>query len=230
LRQKTQRLIAILLVGTALFTVLYRDGLILDHLGLHLDNPFTRTVIVPETYSDADRNENGIADPLDIVAAARAEVRQKTKYRSKYYAGGYPPAGEGVCTDVVWRGLLGASIRLKDLMDADIAANDPFYPRVNGTPDPNIDFRRVPNQDAFFRRFAESLTTELIPGDIGNLLQWQPGDIVVFLDGCQHIGIVSDRRAKDGTPYLIHNSPPFAAETKLKSVTAPISAHYRWNY
>lgn len=105
------------------------------------------------------------------MAAARKEVENRTTYRSAYYGGGYPPEDEGVCTDVIWRGLMGAGIVLKDLMDADIAANVAAYPRTEGNPDPNIDFRRVPNQFAFLERHAESLTTELVPGDLENLAE-----------------------------------------------------------
>ncbi|SEN01585.1 hypothetical protein SAMN05192533_10854 [Mesobacillus persicus] len=136
----------------------------------------------------------------------------------------------GVCTDVIWRGLAGAGINLKDLMDLDIKEHTSLYPRVAGKPDPHIDFRRVPNQYVFFQRFTESLTTELIPNDPKNLAEWQPGDIVIYLEGTDHAGIISDRRTKDGIPYLIHNTPPFASEIKLTSYKQPIAGHYRWKY
>ncbi|WP_096153520.1 DUF1287 domain-containing protein [Bacillus sp. FJAT-45066] len=213
-----------------IFLFLYRDGLILEHIGIKVDNPFAKRIDVPQTFSQTDKNNNGVPDALDIVYEARKEVKQKTRYQSAYYAGGYPPDSEGVCTDVVWRGFLGANITLKDLMDEDIAENTKQYWRIDGKADPNIDFRRVPNQFVYFERFAESLTTELIPYDIENLQQWQPGDIVVFLDGFHHVGIVSEKRAKDGTPYFIHNTKPFAAEVKLSSIKTPIAGHYRWKY
>ncbi|WLD93834.1 DUF1287 domain-containing protein [Alkalihalobacillus sp. AL-G] len=223
-------LFSLLFVGLIAFVCLFRDGIILDTLGIHIDNPFKKTVHVPDTYTTVDRNENGIADPIDIVNAAREEVEQRTEYQSAYYNGGYPPDDEGVCTDVIWRGLLGADINLKDLIDQDIAAHTDLYPRVNGNPDPNIDFRRVPNQHVYFERFTESLTTELIPGNIENLKKWQPGDVVMFLDGYHHVVIISDKRAKDGTPYVIQNNEPFASEVKLTSFSTPIAAHYRWKY
>jgi uncharacterized protein YijF (DUF1287 family) len=204
--------------------------MIADTLGIHLEHPFSQKVKVPETYAKVDLNQNGVPDPIDIVQSARKEVEQRTKYESNYYAGGYPPEDEGVCTDVIWRGLIGANIDLKQLIDKDIKENTELYSTVNGKPDPNIDFRRVPNQYVFLERFTESLTTKLIPGDVDNLEEWQPGDIVVFLDGYHHVGIVSDKRASDGTPYFIHNNPPFAAEVKLKSFKTPIAGHYRWRY
>ena len=100
-----------------------------------------------------------------------------------------------------------------------------LYPRVQGTPDPNIDFRRVPNLRVFFERYAESLTTD--PYEIA---EWQPGDIVTF-EG-SHIGIISDKRNRDGVPYLIHNSgQPRREEDALLRChrNHPISGHFRWN-
>ncbi|WP_261133520.1 DUF1287 domain-containing protein [Bacillus sp. Marseille-Q3570] len=220
----------IIIIGILSFALFFRDGIILDSLGVHFNHPFSKTLVVPQNHSAIDANNNGVEDPIDIVNAARKEVEQRTKYKSAYYAGGYPPEDEGVCTDVIWRGLFGAGIALKELMDEDIAEHTDLYPRVNNAPDPNIDFRRVPNQFVYFERFAESLTTELIPGDVENLKQWQPGDIVLFLDGFHHVAIISDKRAKDGTPYVIHNNQPFAAEVKLTSFRTPIAGHYRWNY
>ncbi len=212
------------------FVLFFREGLLLQMIGVSWEVPWTERVEVEDKTEFVDTNGNGITDQLDIVAAAREEVENRTTYQSAYYAGGYPPEDEGVCTDVIWRGLMGADIDLKTAMDTDIAANVDAYPRTAGKPDPNIDFRRVPNQFAFLERNAESLTTELIPGDPDNLAEWQPGDIVIFLEGTDHAGIISDRRAKDGTPYMIHNTPPFAVETKLTSTRQEIAGHYRWNY
>ncbi|WP_404450196.1 DUF1287 domain-containing protein [Sutcliffiella horikoshii] len=213
------------------FAFIFKDGIVLDYLGINVSLPFTKTLDIPITLSDHDQNKNGIPDQIDIVITARKEVEQRTPYKSVYYDGGYPPDTEGVCTDVVWRALMGAGINLKDLMDNDIAENTKLYPRVGGDPDPNIDFRRVPNQSVFFDRFAQSLTTEVIKGDMDNLEQWQAGDIVVFLGGdFDHVGIVSDKRTKDGVPYIIHNTYPFASEIKLTSFKSPITGHFRWKF
>lgn len=225
----------IFIVGTITFLLgfafIFKDGIVLDYLGINVSLPFTNTLDIPSTLSDHDQNKNGIPDQLDIVITARKEVEQRTPYKSVYYGGGYPPDTEGVCTDVIWRALMGAGINLKDLMDQDIAENTKLYPRVGGAPDPNIDFRRVPNQSVFFERFAQSLTTEVIKGDMDNLEQWQAGDIVVFLGGdFDHVGIVSDKRTKDGVPYIIHNTYPFASEIKLTSFKSPITGHFRWKF
>lgn len=193
---------------------------------------FKKDAKIPEEYSKEDKNKNGIPDPIDMVKAARKEVENETVYVSNYYTGGYPPDSEGVCTDVIWRAFNGMNVNLKKLIDEDIKNNTSLYPRVNGKPDPNIDFRRVPNQDVFLNRHAVSLTTEIKPWDVENLKQWQPGDIIVIIKPYEHVGIISDKRDSDGVPYLIHNSTPHAKEVKLSWITdsTPLKAHYRWKY
>ena len=175
--------------------------------------------------SDIDYNKNGIDDYTDILIGARKDAENMPKYVSKYYEGGYPPDDEGVCTDVIWRAFKNAGYLLKDLVDKDIKENISEYPRVNGKPDPNIDFRRVPNLNVFFSRNAINLTT-----DTSSISDWQPGDIVVF--GSKHIAIISDKRNKEGIPYIIHNAGGNGREEdtlKLWQVRYGIAGHYRWN-
>lgn len=193
-------------------------------------NIFKPKLQVSENFSTIDNNKNGVSDVLDIVNGANKEVVNKTKYISNYYSGGYPPENEGVCTDVIWRGFKSADINLKELIDEDIKNNTKLYPRVDGNPDPNIDFRRVPNQDVFFSRNCLSLTTEVKSRNSENLEKWQPGDIVVFTKGYEHVGIISDKRDKNGIPYVIHNTKPHASTMKLSWFTSPIHAHYRWKF
>ena len=72
-----------------------------------------------------------------------------------------------------------------------------------------------------------NLTAITDPEDIA---AWQPGDIVTF-EG-RHIGIISDKRNRDGIPYLIHNSgQPKREEDALLRChrNHPISGHFRWN-
>ena len=125
---------------------------------------------------------------------------------------------------MIWRAFRHAGYDLKAMVDADIAANTERYWRVEGQPDPNIDFRRVPNLRVFFTRHAESLTTD--PYDIA---AWQPGDIVTFED--RHIGVISDRRNAEGIPYLIHNSGQWQREEDALlrcHRNHPISGHFRF--
>lgn len=179
---------------------------------------------IERVLSSHDENGNETDDYTDILLGARDYVGTSPVYKSVYHAEGYPPEGEGVCTDVIWKALEAAGYSLKDLVDEDIAANVESYPRTEGKPDPNIDFRRVPNLKVFLERNALSLTT-----DYHQIAQWQPGDIVVFSDS--HIGIISDQRNRDGIPYLIHNGgqEDFEEDALLRvHRSKKISGHYRF--
>lgn len=186
-------------------------------------------VKVPPIACTTDKDGDGLPDLDDFVQGARQEAGRHTIYRDGYYNGGYPPEGVGVCTDVVWRAFKNAGFDLKSMVDKDIAVALAAYPRVTGKPEPNIDFRRVPNLVSFFERNAAKLTAEVIPGNVDNLAQWQRGDIVIFGNKMEHIGIISDRRRRDGVPFIIHNAGPFAAEEdRLLSLPWPVTGHYRF--
>lgn len=171
------------------------------------------------------------AGVAELLAGGRAEVLRGPLYKSDYYRGGYPPPEFGVCTDLIWRAFRDAGIELKSLIDADIKANPGAYPRVGGKADPNIDFRRVPNQSVFFSRHAQVLGTAFKPGDPKSMASWQAGDIVVF-KGPDHIAIISDKKSWKGVPFLIHNDGPWASEgNDFESWAARgIVAHYRWKW
>ena len=178
---------------------------------------------IETVVSKTDYDNDGIDDYTDILQGAKIEAKNKPTYKSAYYSGGYPPANEGVCTDVIWRALKNAGYTLKDMVDKDIKENTDKYPRVAGKPDTNIDFRRVPNLKVYFERNHIVLTT-----DLRKIEEWQPGDIVIF--GSTHIGIISDKRNKKGIPYLIHNGgQPIREEDFLETYDKyePISGHYR---
>lgn len=170
-------------------------------------------------HSPTDQNGNGLDDLTDLLRGARAYIRTQPAYVDGYYAGGYPPEGEGVCTDVIWRAFLAAGYDLKAMVDEDIRRAPSAYP-LSGTIDSNIDFRRVNNLRVFFERSGcQALTTEL-----SDWSEWQPGDIVVF-EG--HIAIVSDRRNAEGRPYILHHAGygPFEEDALDYK---PIVAHFRW--
>lgn len=189
-----------------------------------------KNIKIPNEYSKEDKNNNGIPDPIDISNNVKVQLDKKIKYIDSYYQGGYPPDDEGVCTDVIWRAFNSIDINLKELIDKDISTNIHDYPRITGSPDPNIDFRRVPNQKSFFDKYAETLTSEIIPGDVENLKQWQPGDIILYLKPYEHVGIVTDERDADGIPWVIHNARPQMTEGKLTWFEDYELIHYRWKY
>lgn len=178
---------------------------------------------IETVYSKIDYNQNGVDDYTDILLGARKDAENHPTYKSAYYSGGYPPENEGVCTDVVWRAFKNAGYDLKNMIDEDIKNHTKDYPAVNGKPDPNIDFRRVRNLKVYFKKICYTLTN-----DIKEIKEWQPGDIVIF--GSSHIGIISDKRNKEGITYLIHNAAqPLREEDTLElwDNNTPITAHYR---
>lgn len=173
-------------------------------------------------YSDHDQDKDGVDDYVDLLNGARKFVEQSPKYKSEYYAGGYPHSGVGVCTDVVATSFLEAGYDLRELVDQDIRTHREAYPEIKAI-DKNIDYRRVRNLKIFFDRNASSLTT-----DMKQIAKWQGGDIVIFPN---HIAIVSDRRNKEGIPYIIHHGgQPVYEEDALKRYKGNILSHYRIDF
>ena len=179
---------------------------------------------IADYISAVDKDGDGIDDQSDILKNAKAYVATKPKYESVYYDGGYPDDERGVCTDVVAQALLNAGYDLRELVDDDIKAHPDDYAEDCG--DKNIDFRRVRNLLIYFQHTATSLTT-----DIDDYAEWQGGDIVVF-EG--HIGIISDKRNKNGTPYLIHHGGSNGVGTARPSyeedileLCGPVLGHFR---
>lgn len=179
---------------------------------------------IADYISAVDKDGDGIDDQTDILAGARAYVATKPKYKSVYYSGGYPDDEYGVCTDVVAQALLNAGYDLMELVNEDICAHPDDYASDCG--DKNIDFRRVRNLLIYFRNTAISLTT-----DIEDYAEWQGGDIVIFSG---HIGIISDKRNENGTPYMIHHGgmngegalrPDY--EEDILELSGPVLGHFR---
>ncbi|RYG20168.1 DUF1287 domain-containing protein, partial [bacterium] len=93
-----------------------------------------------------------------IVTAARKQVGVTLSYDPAYvsltYPGGDLPREKGVCTDVIIRALReGLSQDLQKLVHEDMKANFSAYPKNWGLsrPDKNIDHRRVPNLQTYFK-------------------------------------------------------------------------------
>ena len=173
-----------------------------------------------ETYiSLTDKDEDGIDDQTDILNNVRNYIKTKPKYKSKYYATGYPNDEFGVCTDVVAFGLKDAGYDLMTLVNEDVKNNRNRY-NIEVV-DKNIDFRRVNNLKIYFDNNAIKLTT-----DTSKIKEWQGGDIVIFKN---HIGIVSDKRNKNGVVFVIHHANPHQKyyEEDILELRNDIVGHYR---
>lgn len=166
-----------------------------------------------------DQDGDGLDDQTDILNGAIRYINSQPKYQSKYYTGGYPDDGYGVCTDLVAAAIKEAGYDLRELVNEDIRNNSVIY--EIDYPDKDIDYRRVRNLRIFFDRNATELTR-----DIYQIDQWQGGDIVVFSN---HIGIVSDRRNSKGIPYVIHHASPWQRryEQDILEGRTDLVGHYR---
>ena len=169
--------------------------------------------------SKTDKDNDGIDDQTDIINNVRDYIKTNPKYKSKYYATGYPNDEYGVCTDVVAFGLKGAGYDLMNLVNEHIKTNRNLYDI--DVIDKNIDFRRVQNLKVYLDNNAIALTN-----DINKIKEWQGGDIVVFKN---HIGIVSDKRNKKGVPFIIHHANPYQRyyEEDILEYRNNIIGHYR---
>lgn len=143
-----------------------------------------------------------------LSEAAIALTRDKVDYDPAYFSISYPngdvPPGKGVCTDVVIRAYRKVGIDLQKELHEDIRDHFSLYPKNWGLrrPDRNIDHRRVPNLMIFFTRHGKVRPVTSEAGD------YLPGDIVCWnlRPGITHIGIVVDKKSRDGKRHLIaHN-------------------------
>lgn len=167
-----------------------------------------------------------------LVLAALERTTHTVRYDGAYHRIGYPggdvPADIGVCTDVIVRAYRTLGIDLQQLVHEDMRAHFSSYPsrRIWGLsrPDSNIDHRRVPNLQTFFKRQGTELPISTEASD------YQPGAIVTWMlpGNLPHIGIVTDQIAADsGRPLIVHN---IGAGPKLEDrlFAFPITGHYRF--
>ena len=146
--------------------------------------------------------------PISLSDAAIALTQQKVTYDPSYFSIEYPsgdvPSDKGVCTDVVIRAYRKLGIDLQKEVHEDMKANFQAYPNHWGlrSTDKNIDHRRVPNLMTFFKRSGAEMSisekaVDYLPGDV---VSWQ------LSGGLTHIGIVVNRKSRDGERHLIvHN-------------------------
>ncbi len=183
-------------------------------------------------YSYADTFTN------DLVAAAMERTTHNIRYDGSYYRIAYPngdvPSNIGVCTDVVIRSYRQLGIDLQVLVHQDMRNNFSAYPskRIWGLsrPDTNIDHRRVPNLQTFFKRHGDELP---VTQDSGS---YQAGDIVTWMlpktwlnpSYRPHIGIVVKQKSSDGKrPLIVHNIG-YGPVVEDVLFDYPISGHYRY--
>ena len=167
-----------------------------------------------------------------LIAAAESQIGVTLTYDPSYVSLRFPngdiPRDRGVCTDVVIRAYRDAfGFDLQQEVNRDMKAHFAAYPTIWGLkgPDRNIDHRRVPNLQAFFKRQGAALAVS------GNPEDYQPGDIVsqMLPGNLPHMAIVTHRRSQDGNrPLMVHN---IGAGTRLEDrlFEFEITGRYRFN-
>ncbi|MBU2601518.1 MAG: DUF1287 domain-containing protein [Actinobacteria bacterium] len=167
-------------------------------------------------------------EALALVSAAEAQVGKTLHYDPAYvkldYPGGDVALERGVCTDVVIRAMRELDVDLQVELHQDMSANFDDYPRNWGLarPDSNIDHRRVPNLQTYFRRTGKSLVVSGRPED------YWPGDIVSWdVQGRPHSGIVSTKPAPSGERYCIVHNIGAGTRVEDRLFDFRITGHYR---
>lgn len=165
-----------------------------------------------------------------LVAAALAQTQTRVVYDGSYrridYPNGDVPAGVGVCTDVVIRAYRAIGVDLQQRVHEDMRGAFGRYPKAWGLtkPDSNIDHRRVPNLQTYFRRQGAELPVSRNGADYhaGDLVTWTlPGAL-------PHIGLVTGRRSADGArPLVVHNIGR-GPELEDMLFAFEITGHYRY--
>jgi len=142
--------------------------------------------------------------------AAIAIIDPNLIYDPSYFGIKYPngdiPKNKGVCTDVIIRAYRKLGVDLQKEVHEDMKSHFSRYPNLKKwgmtKTDTNIDHRRVPNLEIFFERKGTKLTVSKNAND------YKTGEIVTWLinNKLPHIGIVTNRKSKDGKRNLIvHN-------------------------
>ena len=177
-------------------------------------------------YAQSDQATIHIRLVEAAIERTHSSVTYDGSYRKLDYPGGDVPNHIGVCTDLVIRSYRAVGLDLQQLVHEDMRSSFSDYPQNWGLsrPDANIDHRRVPNLRAFFDRHGAVLSISNSPND------FQPGDLVTWMlpGNLPHIGIVTNRRAPNGSRLLVVHNIGSGPELEDMFFKYPITGHYRY--
>lgn len=174
------------------------------------------------------QQDDNVATKLAHAALDRTKsvVRYEPAYVRLPYPGGDVPAGTGVCTDEVIRTYRALGFDLQKLVHEDMKANFSAYPKNWGLskPDTNIDHRRVPNLQAFFKRRGASLPVT------DKATDYKPGDLITCTvpPHLPHIALVVPSPDGGERPWIVHNIGR-GPQLEDRLFAFPLTGHYRWH-
>lgn len=160
-----------------------------------------------------EKSIHPIEKPIDFyeklsnaaISIIDSEVTYTPNYIGIKYPNGDVPPKTGVCTDVIIRAYRKLGIDLQKEVHEDMVANFNLYPNLKKwglkSTDTNIDHRRVPNLEVFFKRKGKKIPVSQNP------LDYKTGDIVTWMinDKLPHIGIVTHLKSEEKRPLIVHN-------------------------
>ena len=166
-----------------------------------------------------------------LLESANHQLQVTKSYSQAYVGLDYPngdvPETTGACADVVIRAFRANSIDLQKEIHEDMAANFSAYPTKwgNSRTDKNIDHRRVPNLQTYFKRKGKALKITKNPDD------YKPGDIVSWDlngNGLTHIGLVSNIYNSYTKRYSIIHNIGDGAQLEDRLFDWKVIGHYRY--
>jgi uncharacterized protein YijF (DUF1287 family) len=165
-----------------------------------------------------------------LVQAAMQRTQRTVRYEPAYVRLDYPngdvPADTGVCTDEVIRCYRQLGFDLQKLVHEDMKRAFAAYPKIWGlkSTDKNIDHRRVPNLQTFFKRRGASLSITQ------NAADYLPGDLITctVAGRLPHIAIVVPAPNGGTTPWIVHNIGQ-GPKCENRLFEFPLTGHYRFH-
>ncbi|MDP1590306.1 MAG: DUF1287 domain-containing protein [Prosthecobacter sp.] len=165
-----------------------------------------------------------------LVQAAMERTKVTVRYEPAYVRLDYPngdvPADTGVCTDEIVRSYRALGFDLQKLVHEDMKRAFAAYPKIWGlkSTDKNIDHRRVPNLQTFFKRRGASLPVTQ------NAADYRPGDLITCTvpPNLPHIAIVVPAPDGDATPWIVHNIGQ-GPKCENRLFEFPLTGHYRFH-
>jgi uncharacterized protein YijF (DUF1287 family) len=165
-----------------------------------------------------------------LVQAAMERTKLTVRYEPAYVRLDYPngdvPADTGVCTDEVIRSYRALGFDLQKLVHEDMKRAFAAYPKIWGlkSTDKNIDHRRVPNLQTFFKRRGTSLPVTQ------NAADYLPGDLITCTvpPHLPHIAIVVSAPNGGTTPWIVHNIGQ-GPQCENRLFEFPLTGHYRFH-